>query len=186
MAIEPENSGEQQADAFDFSAPVKPIAELVVHPGFPKSALGEHVDIGGYTGVVVELVKDSLKVRSSEGTTRSFNAHGLRRIYGPAARPEPVEQTSPVRNNPPSPEEPPPAPEREVVAEPDFTKPVRKIADFVNRPDFPASTLGKHIEIGGYTGVVVDIVNRSLKVRSQAETTRSYNADVLRKLHGKK
>jgi hypothetical protein len=43
--------------------------------------------------------------------------------------------------------------------------------------------LGEHVEIGDYTGVVVQIVNRSLKVRSRAETTRSYNADALKKLY---
>jgi hypothetical protein len=49
--------------------------------------------------------------------------------------------------------------------------------------DYPQSLLGEHIQVGDYVGVVVQIINRSLKVRSQAETTRSYNADALRKLH---
>ena len=40
------------------------------------------------------------------------------------------------------------------------------------------------IEINGYTGVVVEIINGSLKIRSQEEVTRSYNAAVLKKLYG--
>jgi hypothetical protein len=180
----------------DFSGPPKPIADLVVDPEFPKSALGQHVDIGGYAGVVVEIVKGSLKVRSLEGVTKSFNAPGLRRIYGPAVRPEPLEAEDEKPRQPlPDPvsrtlpkyrAETPPAPKRDVISEPDFTKPVRNIVDFINRPGFPKSTFGEHLEIGGYTGVVVEIVNRSLKVRSQSEMTRSYNADVLQKLYGKK
>jgi hypothetical protein len=192
MQTEPDKPAERQgASAYrlaieqpNFSSPVKPISELVTHSDFPKSALGEHVDIGGYTGVIVELVKDSLKVRSAEGVTRSFNSHGLRRIYGPALRPDPINEEPISRadqeQNPEG-----PSPESNVVTEPDFSKPVRNIAEFVGRQDFPRSTLGEHVEIAGYTGVVVEIVNRSLKVRSPAEITRSYNADVLRKLHEK-
>src|SRR5689334_10393496 len=178
----------------DYGRPLKPIAELLTDADFPQSALGEHVDIGGYTGVVTQIVKESLRVRSQDGTTKSFNAHGLRRIYGPVVRPEPPPlpppSTTSARHTPvPSPwaEEPAPppaAPKVEPVVEPDFTKPVKKISEFVKRPDYPQCVLGEHVEIAGYSGVVIQIVNRSLKVRAPAEITRSYNADALRRLYG--
>ena len=66
----------------NFESPVKPITEFMHRPDFPKCCFGEHVDIGSYVGVVVEIVKHSLKVRSAEGMTRSYNADGLRKIYG--------------------------------------------------------------------------------------------------------
>ena len=177
------------ASNLDFNRPAKLIAELLAAPDFPKAALGELVDIGGYTGVVVDIVNQSLKVRSPEGVTKSFNAHGLRRIYGP--RPSFAPE---IRNEPPiaapSPDHPPKLetvvaePEAPAIIEPDFSKPVKKIAEFVERPDYPGCVLSEHIDVNGYTGVVVQIVNRSLKVRSAAETTRSYNADALRKIFG--
>ncbi|MHC1766708.1 MAG: hypothetical protein AB9869_20785 [Verrucomicrobiia bacterium] len=177
-----ENSSTVQPN---FSRALKPLAELVADPGFPHSALGEFTDIGGYTGVVVQVVKQSIKVRSPDGITRSFNANRLRTIYGPAPKPPPAPEPPPVSS--PSRQEPsaPEAPKKPPAIEPDFTKPVRPIADLASRPDFPECVLGEHIEIGDYKGVVVQIVNRSLKVRSQAEITRSYNADALRKLHSK-
>ena len=178
----------------DFNRPLKLIGELIAGPDFPKSALGEFVDIGGYTGVVMEIVNQSLKVRSPEGVTKSFNANGLRRIYGPVVRPDPLPeaQSAPSRNTPspwkakeeeqPIPAPPPPKVERPI--EPDFSKPARKIGEFVKRSDYPQCVLGEHIEVAGYNGVVVQIVNRSLKVRAPNEVTRSYNADALRRLYG--
>ncbi|MFO1499718.1 MAG: hypothetical protein U1G07_15215 [Verrucomicrobiota bacterium] len=156
-----------------------------MNPEFPKSALGEHVDIGGYAGIVVDIVNLSLKVRSLEGVTKSFNANGLRRIYGP--RPEPPPMPTPPSSPPERTEvDSPPSKEKaEPALEPDFTRPVKNIASVVGQPGFPQSALGEHVDIAGYLGVVVQIVHRSLKVRSPAETTRSYNADTLRKLYGK-
>lgn len=186
-------SGSMDLDKPDFNRPAKPVAELVAMPDFPKSALGELVDIGGYTGVVVDLVRESLKVRSQEGVTKSFNANGLRRIYGPRPEPPPAPVEPPpaaaprvpsaprVASAPPPP--PRPAPVEEPKVEPDFTKPVKNIKDFVKRSDYPQCTLGEHIDVAGFIGVVVQIVNRSLKVRSTTEITRSYNADALRRLY---
>jgi hypothetical protein len=176
----------------DFNRPVRLIADLLIEPEFPKSALGEFVDIGGYTGVVVDVVSQSLKVRSPEGVTKSFNAGGLRKLYGPRVLPEPIPMTIPPPPPPPTPTPrpraaeppPPPPPKREVIIQPDFSKPVRKIAEFVGRSDYPKCVYGEHVEIAGFIGVVVEIVNRSLKVRSPAETTRSYNTDALRRLYG--
>ena len=91
----------------DFERPITPIAELLTRPDFPKSALGEYVDIGGYAGVVVQIVNQSLKVRSPDGVTQSFNSNGLRRIYGPVIRPEPTPERGP---DPAPPASPPSAP----------------------------------------------------------------------------
>src|SRR4029079_826827 len=83
METEPDKPGDKPSAAPsrmvitepDFNRPVKAIGDLLANPEFPKSALGEFVDIGGYTGVVIEIVKESLKVKSPEGATKSFNAN---------------------------------------------------------------------------------------------------------------
>src|ERR1051326_5342923 len=141
-------------DQPDFNRPLKRIAELVTDPEFPRSALGEFVDIGGYTGVIVDIVNQSVKVRSQEGVTKSFNAHGLRRIYGPVIHlPEPpIEFSAPPPPatpgprpipRPPPPESPPPPPKPPLI-EPDFTRPIKPIAEYVGRPDYPQCVLGEH------------------------------------------
>src|SRR5688572_14385670 len=71
----------------NFDKPLRPIAEFAAMDDFPKSALGEFVDIGGYIGVVVEIISNSIKVRSPEGTTQRFNYHTLRKLYGPRIEP---------------------------------------------------------------------------------------------------
>lgn len=181
----PELAGQRTAGA------AIPIGELLTDPAFPKNILGKCVDIGGYTGVVSEIVNQSIRVKSPEGVTKSFNANGLRRIYGPRLIPDPVTLPEASPSLKPeksvaweSPRPAPPEPKKAELPEPDFTTPVLEIRELVSRPDFPQCALGKHVNIAGYVGVVVQIVNRSLKVRSQAETTRSYNADALRKLYG--
>src|SRR5256885_15578959 len=73
----------------NFDRPPRAIAEFAGRPDFPQSTVGEFLDIGGYTGVVVEIVRDSIKVRSPEGATQRFNYHTLRRLYGPRIEPEP-------------------------------------------------------------------------------------------------
>jgi hypothetical protein len=55
---------------------------LVDRPDFPGCVFGVFLDLHGFTGVVVEVVGRSLKVRSREGATHSYNADGLRKIYG--------------------------------------------------------------------------------------------------------
>src|SRR4051812_25153832 len=66
----------------DFNAPLKSVADFVTRPDFPQCVLGEHLDLGGYTGVVVAVIKQSIKVKSADGATRSFKSYGLQRIYG--------------------------------------------------------------------------------------------------------
>ena len=171
----------------NFEGQSKPIAELAGHPDFPKCALGVLVDIGGYTGVVVEIVKQSIKVRSPEGSIQSFNFNWLRKLYGPAIQPEAREMST--REEPPAPVEKKieplsPAPKRDVITEPNFDQGVKGISVFAVRSNFPKCAFGEFVDIGGYAGVVVEIVNRSLKVRSPEGILRSYNADVLRKLYG--
>ena len=162
----------------DFTLAVKPIAELVLDSEFPRSALGQHVDIGGYPGVVVEIVKSSIKVRSSEGTTMSYNYNALRRLYGP--KPETVE--TPLLPEP-SPEPIKLQVKRDIVLDPNFEAQLSPIEEFVARPDFPQCVFGLFVDLHGYSGVVIEIVGRSLKVRSREGSTRSYNADGLRKLY---
>jgi len=167
----------------NFDTPARLISELVVDPNFPKSAVGLHVDIGGVTGVITEIVKNSVKLRTPEGHLMSFNAFTLGKLYGPAPRVEPV---------PPPTERPAAAsedseteePERAFLDAPDFTQPLQLISEWVHRADFPQCAFGAHVDVGGYSGVVVQIVRQSLKILSQEGDLRSYNAAVLRKLHG--
>ena len=86
----------------------------------------------------------------------------------------------------PAPDEPKAeAPAREYISEPDFSTPVRPISDFAAQPGFPKSAYGAHVDIGGHIGVVVEIVKGSLKVQNDVGATRSFNIEVLKKLHGK-
>lgn len=178
----------------NFDAPALPIGEYASRPDFPLCTLDQHVDIGGYAGVVVEIVLHSIKVRAREGITQSFNFNRLRTLYG--RKPEVVDPPRKTERPPVAPkpvvvdteedeeEEPEVAPEPAI--RPDFSQPVRQIVEFVGRPDFPKCALGAHVEIGGYTGVVIEIVKHSLKVRSAGESTRSYNAATLRKIYGER
>jgi hypothetical protein len=169
----------------DFSAPQQPIADFVTRPDFPECLIGKHVMIGGSAGVAVAVVKNSVKVRSAEGFTRSFNVFGLKRIYGPPPELEPL---------PPPPgaevaakkEPPKPAPRPEVITNPDFKQPVVPIAELVKRSDFPRCAFGRRVDIGGYVGVVVELANQSLKVRSLEGTSRSYNSLGLRNIHAQR
>ncbi len=162
------------------SLPIKLISELVTEPDFPNSAVGKKVDIKGYTGVIVGVVRNSIKVRSAEGNTVSYNFHALRRLYGP--RNAPVE--SPAEQAPRSSLVPPPQAKREVILNPNFRSPLVPIESLVHRPDYPGCTFGVFIDLHGFAGVVVELVGRSLKVRSREGFTRSYNGDGLRKIYG--
>lgn len=182
----------------DFSGVPRPIADFAGLPDFPQCALGAYVDIGGFAGVVADIVKNSIKIRAPDGLNQSFNFHRLRTIYGPAApKLEPM-PSGPMEAHPaarpratprpaPEPDAPPAvasAPKRELIADPDFSQPVVSIRTLVGRADFPKCALGLHIEIVDYTGVVVELVNQSLKVLAADGGIRSYNAMAMRKLHG--
>src|SRR5262245_33227952 len=86
-------------------ATATPIGDLVSRDDFPQCALDRLVDIGGVTGMVVDLVGQSLKVKSPDGTITSFNHRVLRRLYARPTHPEP----EPVVPEP-LPPEPTPAP----------------------------------------------------------------------------
>src|SRR5437879_3360912 len=103
----------------DFNAPLKPIADFVTRPGFPECVLGEHLDIGGYTGVVVAIVKQSIKVKSAEGAVRSFKSYGLQRIYGPPPELPPARESASAAldDGPARMEQPQAAPPREIIEE---------------------------------------------------------------------
>jgi hypothetical protein len=159
--------------------PARLISELVADPDFPDSAVGKTVDIKGYIGVVAEVVKNSIKVRSAEGNTVSYNFHALRRLYGPRVAPEatpaePAPASSPVSQ---------PQPERRVILDPNFQAPLVPIESLVQRPDFPRCAFGVFIDLHGFAGVVVELVGRSLKVRSRDGSTCSYSTDGLRKIY---
>lgn len=161
-----------------FEKPLVPIADVVARSGFPHSAVGEFVDIGGFAGVIVEVIHNSIKVAAPEGFTRRFNYHRLRELYGP--RPEPVR----LEEAPPAPE---PAPEtaqptRE-IEELNFDREARPVRSYLDRADYPMCLLGELVDIGGYIGVVVSVDSDSIKVRSQQGTSRKYNAGVLKRLH---
>lgn len=178
----------------DFSGTPQPIGEIAGRADFPQCAHGVSIDIQGFAGVVVELIGQSIKVRSSEGITQRFNVNRLKALYAPAVRPEPVAITVTVRakagNPPPAAktepiQEKPESPARAYIAHPDFTAPVQPIKEFACQSNFPKCAYGKHVDIEGYIGVVVEFVKGSVKIKSAAGTTRSYNAEVLRKNFGK-
>jgi hypothetical protein len=93
--------------------------------------------------------------------------------------PEPLVAEPPPASSPAAPA----PPKRDLILEPNFNSPLVPIESLVHRPDFPNCTLGVFIDLHGFTGVVVELVGRSLKVRSQAGATRSYNADGLQKIY---
>jgi hypothetical protein len=156
-----------------------PIGEFAGREDYPHCAVGECVDIGGVTGVVFEIAGNSLKLRTAEGRARSFNYHTLKKLYGPRH----------LDFDPPPPkfEEPPSeiAPVTQEIPDPDFHQEQIPISQLISEADFPACTLGRMVEINGYVGVVVELTGLSMKVRSPNGTSRKYNGDVLRKLHGK-
>lgn len=173
----------------NFDKPLRPIGEFVAMGNFPQNALGEFVDIGGYTGVVVEVIGNSIKVRSQEGPTRRFNYHTLRRLYNPRIEPEPevpVELDRAPAVDPKTNEASGASPQQREIQEPNFDREVRAITDLAGRPDFPQCAFGELVAIAEYAGVVVAIVDQSLKVRSRQGTSRKYNAGILRKLYGTK
>jgi hypothetical protein len=174
----------------NFTGMPQPIRELINQDNYPHCLLGAYVDIQGFAGVVVEIVKDSIRVRPPEGMTQRFNIHRLKTLYGPPVHPEPIPTTRKAESIEPDaaskavPAEPE-APPRVYIADPDFSAPVRPINDYAGRADFPQGAYGKHVDILGYTGVVVEIVRGSLKIQSPAGITRSYNVEALKKLYGK-
>jgi sRNA-binding protein len=174
----------------DYAVTPQPIRELAGRDDFPQCTLGVYVDIQGFAGVVVEIVRDSIKVRPSDGVTQRFNANRLRTLYAPPVHLEPAAMTVESRREKSSPDSEVTVPKAEAPARfcienPDFAAPLQPISDYASQPDFPRCVYGKHVDILGCTGVVVEIVKGSLKVQTLAGITRSYNADVLKKLHGK-
>jgi hypothetical protein len=156
---------------------------------WPRCALGAHVDIHGFEGVVIQINNQSIRVRSSDRITQQFNAHRLKVLFAPPDRSTPVRSIQisdpQIPSSEPPPHPTPAEPARTVVENPDYSAPVRAIRTYATRADFPECAFGKHVEIPGYAGVVVEIVKGSLKVRSQEGRTRSFSAVALRKLYGK-
>ena len=174
----------------DFSGSPQPIDDFAGRADFPQCALGAYIDIQGFAGVVMEIVKESIKVRSPDGISQRFNANRLKTLYAPPVRIEPMAPAASelrVQANATSDPvmEQPSIPQREFVADPDFTAPVRPIRFYATQADFPKCAYGKHVDIQGYSGVVVELVKGSLKIQSPKGITRSYNAEVMKKLYGR-
>jgi hypothetical protein len=176
----------------DFSGDPQSIETFAVRDDFPQCALGAHVDIRGFAGVVVEIVNQSIKVSSPDGITQRFNTYRLKALCAPPQQIDPVPTTvhsdrpRPAAAAAPAQSQPKPvAPPRVHIADPDFTTPVESINDYAGRSDFPKCAYGRHVDVVGYAGVVVEIVKDSLKIQSQSGSIRSYNTQVLRKLYGK-
>lgn len=173
----------------DFSGTPQPIGQWTERAGFPHCTLGVYVSIHGFAGVVVEIINQSIKVQSPDGDAQRFNANRLKTLFAPPDRtmPEPqmlsVERPSRVAASRPADDETE-LPPRVHITEPDFTAPVRAIRVYAGQPDFPQCAFGKHVDIPGYEGVVVEIVKGSIKVQSSTGTIRSYNTDTMRKLYG--
>ena len=161
-----------------FDKPIVPIAEIVTRPDFPHSAVGEFVDIAGFTGVIVEVIQNSIKIASPEGFTRRFNHFRLRELYAPRPEPEPF---PPPATEPVAEAAPPPPTE---LQELNFDREARPVREYFDRPAYPQCLLGELVDVGGYVGVVVSVENGSIKVRSRQGTSRKYNAMVLPKLQG--
>ncbi len=171
----------------DFSPLPLPIEEFVELPDFPRCALGKHLNIGGSTGVLVQIVNQSIKIKTTEGTVQSFNTIRVRRLYGRPLSQETLRQgmSDTLGTEKAIPEQPAtPAPRREALPPMDFNREPKPVSLFAARSDFPKCVFGELLEIGGYIGIVVEIIKRSLKVRSQDGAMRSYNEDALRKLYG--
>jgi hypothetical protein len=173
----------------NFEGTPQSISDFAGRPDFPQCALGVYLDFQGFAGVVVEIVKDSIRVRPPEGITQRFNVHRLKALHAPSIRPEPIAMSDASATEAvvtaalaaPKPEVPP----RIYISDPDFTTPVRTIHEYAGQPDFPKCVYGQHVDIQGYVGVVVEIVKGSLKIQSVEGSTRSYNAEGMRKLYGK-
>lgn len=179
--------------------PLTAIADLAVRPDFPQCAIGQLLDMGGFTGVAIEVVNQSLKVKSPEGFTRSFNIPGLRRRYTPPPPLLPLLAVDPETDSEPAttvtvlpPSQPrkttatdAPAPRRHVAAQINFDQPVKAIRVFAGRRDFPECTLGELVDIRGFSGVVIEIVRNSLQVKAEDGSLRTYEAELLRKLFGR-
>jgi hypothetical protein len=176
----------------DFSGTPQPIGQWTERADFPQCALGAYVSIHGFAGVLVEIINQSIKVVSPDGKSQRFNAYRLKTLFAPPERTKPTPETLsmerpiPVAQPKPVDDEPEPEPPARVhISEPDFSVPVRAIRTYASQVDFPQCAYGKHVDIPGYQGVVVEIVRGSLKVQSPTGTIRSYNADQLKILYGR-
>lgn len=197
--VEPGNAQPEAAAA------AIPISDLIAREDYPQCVVGQTVEIRGSVGLVVQLVGQSLKVRQTEGRMLSFNVHVLRKLYGPVLRNEEIanapaqRRTEPTAAKPEASKRAPvepvaelePEPEtaraaRLVVVNPDFDAPLTPIATLLKQADFPKCALGLHVEIAEFTGVVVELVNQSLRVLSVDGLRRSYNVPALRKLYAGK
>lgn len=194
----------------DFSVPAIPIGQFTERPDWPRGALGAHVSIHGFEGVVVEVINHSIRVISAERITQRFNAARLKTLFAPMDRsrpePSPAEEERPQSVEPVAPTAPiatsspvaPPIPVSRAamapaalpptqsrITRPDFTAPVRAIRTYAGERDFPECAYGKHVDIRGFSGVVVEIEGGVLKIQAADGTLRTFIASNLRKVYGR-
>ncbi|HTH47296.1 MAG TPA: hypothetical protein VMB21_07275 [Candidatus Limnocylindria bacterium] len=199
----------------DFSVPAVPIGQFTERPDWPRCALGAHVNIHGFEGVVVEIINHSIRVISSERLTQRFNAARLRTLFAPmdptrsgpmpASKDRPPAEEISAPTTPAAAEAPvakpmvaPPTPVSRAamtptslpqvqarITHPDFTVPLRAIRTYAGERDFPECAYGKHVDIRGFSGVVVEIEGGVLKVQAADGTLRSFIASNLRKVYGR-
>ncbi len=184
----------REAPILDFTGTSVPIGEMTERTDWPQCSLGLFVSINGFDGIVTDIIGHSIKVIAADKTTQRFNAGRLRTLFAPPERTKPaaipqttrldeisktliseetiVEESRVVR------------PVRERILEPDFVAPLRPIRQYATQLDFPKCAFGKHVDIRGYSGVVVEIVDGSLKVQTKEGNVRSFNGAMLRKIYG--
>ena len=167
----------------DFSGTPQSIAEWTQRPGFPNCVLGAYVSIRDFDGVVVEIIGQSLRIVSPDGIKQRFNGDRLKTLFAPRDRTKPKAAANKPRPTEKTPSADPES-ERVHITEPDFSAPIRAIRVYASKPTFPKCAYGKHVDIPGYTGVVVEIVKDSLRVQAETGGIRRFNSGVLKKLYG--
>jgi hypothetical protein len=175
----------------DFSGKADPIADWVQKPDFPRCALGAFVNIHGFEGVVIEITGKSLRIISKDGIRQRFNGDRLKTLFAPRELPKPEpKRQAPRAKKPVEPDEEPDEedvkPAREYIEKPDFNAPVIEIGEYVDQPDFPRCAYGKHVSIGEYVGVVVEVVKHSVRVQCSSGGIRRFNAPVLKKIYARR
>lgn len=76
------------------------------------------------------------------------------------------------------------APSRKLSTPPDFSVAVKPIGEFAGRADWPHCAIGVHVSINGVEGVVVEVINQSIKLVSADRTIQRFNSGRLKTLFG--
>ena len=74
------------------------------------------------------------------------------------------------------------APAQAEFADPDTSETPQPIGVLAVRPDFPQCALGALVDFQGFIGIVTEIVNQSIRVRSSEGITQRFNTQRLKTL----